>query len=120
MAPKIKQITSQLDQEINLFEPGQKLMGIDIGSTLIKVAVIKEAPVGTRLVGIGLSEIPAPPPNETDEETTARISASLKEALSQIKTKAKKACTIINTPSLNIKPISLPAMPEEELKESVK
>ncbi|MFH1093403.1 MAG: type IV pilus assembly protein PilM [Candidatus Omnitrophota bacterium] len=120
MTPKIKQITSQLDQEINLFEPGQKLMGIDIGSTLIKIAVIKESPVGTRLVGIGLSEIPPPPPNETDEETRLRISSSLKEALSQVKTKAKKVCTIINTASLNIKPISLPAMPEEELKESVK
>ncbi len=120
MAPKIKQITSHLDQEINLFEPGQKLMGIDIGSTLIKIAVIKEAPVGTRLVGIGLSEILPPPSNETDEETKTRISLSLKEALSQVKTKAKKVCTIINTPSLSIKPISLPAMPEEELKESVK
>ncbi len=120
MAPKIKQITSQLDQEINLFEPGQKLMGIDIGSTLIKIAVIKEAPVGTRLVGIGLAEIPPPPPNETDEETKTRISLSLKEALSQIKTKVKRVCTIINTPSLSIKHISLPAMPEEELKESVK
>lgn len=120
MSPKIKQITSQLDQEINLFEPGQKLMGIDIGSTLIKIAVIKEAPIGTRLVGIGLAEIPPPPPNETEEETTQRISLSLKEALSQVKSKPKKVCTIINTPSLNIKPISLPAMPEEELRESVK
>ncbi len=120
MATKIKQITSQLDQEINLFEPGQKLMGIDIGSTLIKVAVIKEAPVGTRLLGIGMSEIPPPPPNETEEETNKRISLSLKEALSHVKSRAKKVCTIINTPSLNIKSISLPAMPEEELKESVK
>ena len=120
MAPNIKQITSQLDQEINLFEPGQKLMGIDIGSTLIKVAVVKEAPVGTRLVGIGLSEIPPPPQNETNEETNQRISLSLKEALSQVKTRAKKVCTIINTPSLKIKPISLPAMPDEELKGSVK
>jgi len=120
MAPKIKQITSQLDQEINLFEPGQKLMGIDIGSTLIKIAVIKEAPVGTRLLGIGLAEISPPPPNETEEETKMRISLSLKEALSQVKSKAKKVCIIINTPSLTIKHISLPAMPEEELKESVK
>ncbi len=120
MTPKIKQIVGKLDQEINLFEPGQKLIGIDIGSSTVKVVVIKETPIGARLLGIGLSEISAQEKEETKEETKKTISKALKDALSQIKISARNVTTIFSMPSLFIKNINLPAMPLEELKESVK
>lgn len=122
MLPKIKQIKGNLDQEINLFEPGKKLVSIDIGSELIKIAVLKEAPIGTRLISLACAEIPPAISNEaeTPETTNKRVNSALKKAISQLSTPIKKVNTIIITPSLNIKNISLPLMPDEELKESVK
>jgi len=120
MALKIKQITKSLDQEINLFEPGQKLVGIDIGSKLLKIVLTKETPVGTRLLGIGMAEVAPPVEKESEEDTQKRISQALKSAIAQVGSRIKKITIIANIPSLNIKNISLPAMPEEELKESVK
>ncbi|MBU1043031.1 MAG: type IV pilus assembly protein PilM [Candidatus Omnitrophica bacterium] len=120
MLPKLKQIKGNLDQEINLFEPGQKLVGIDIGSDLIKIAVLKEAPIGTRLISLACVEIPLPAAEETPEDVKKRINSAFKKAISQLTTKIKKVNTIIITPSLNIKNLSLPSMPAEELKESVR
>ncbi|MFH1063203.1 MAG: type IV pilus assembly protein PilM [Candidatus Omnitrophota bacterium] len=120
MLPKIKQIKGNLDQEINLFEPGQKLVSIDIGSELIKLVVLKEAPIGTRLITLACVEIPPAADAETPEDANKRINSALKKAISQLSTPIKKVNTIIITPSLNIKNISLPLMPDEELKESVK
>ncbi|MDD5746645.1 MAG: type IV pilus assembly protein PilM [Candidatus Omnitrophica bacterium] len=121
MPPKIKQTSTQLDQEINLFEPGQTFAAIDIGTTTAKIAVLKETPVGTRLISIGLAEIPDPiTPNETPEELQKKIQTALKNALAQVHGKVKRIITIINVPSLVLKNISLPAMPDAELRESVK
>ncbi|MBU1086279.1 MAG: type IV pilus assembly protein PilM [Candidatus Omnitrophica bacterium] len=120
MLPKIKQIKGNLDQEINLFEPGQKLASIDIGADLIKIAVLKEAPIGTRLLSLACAEIPLPAAEETPEDAKKRINSALKKAISQLNISIKKVQTIISAPSLNIKNISLPLMPDEELKESVR
>jgi type IV pilus assembly protein PilM len=122
MLPKIKQIKGNLDNEINLFEPGKKLVGIDIGSELIKIVVLKEAPIGTRLVSLSCAAIAQAPEDgsETPEDADARIKTALKKAISGLTTSVKKVSTIINVPSLNIKNFSLPLMPDEELKESVK
>jgi len=120
MTIKIKQISSKLDKEINLFEPGQKLAGIDIGSTLIKIAVLKEAPVGTRLLSLALTKIPTPEEADGTESLEKRITIALHTALSQLKVKAQNVAIIINVPSLNIKNLALPQMPYNELKESVK
>ena len=120
MLPKIKQIKTNLDQEINLFEPGQKLASIDFGSNLIKIAVLKEAPIGTRLISLGCAEIPPAPAEETPEAAKIRLKSALKKAISQLNTPIKKVHTIIIAPSLNIKNISLPIMPDEELRESVR
>ncbi len=120
MLPKIKQIKGNLDQEINLFEPGRKLVSIDFGSNLIKIAVLKEAPIGTRLISLGCAEIPMAPADETPKDAKKRLNSALKKAISQLSITIKKVNTIIITPSLNIKNISLPMMPDEELKESVR
>ncbi|MBU2063970.1 MAG: type IV pilus assembly protein PilM [Candidatus Omnitrophica bacterium] len=118
---KIKQITSKLDKEINIFEPGAKLVGIDVGTRFIKVVVLKEAPIGTRLLSIGIAEVQKQEGDEAAGTLQKNINAALKNAYTQLKTSASNnVCAIIKTPSLNIKNLSLPLMPDNELKESVK
>ena len=46
---KIKQA---LSFEVNLFQPGPTVLGIDIGSSGIKMAVVKETPQGFGLKGL--------------------------------------------------------------------
>lgn len=120
MAFVIKQLSSKLDKEINFFEPGQRLVGIDIGSNLVKMVVLKETPIGTRLVSISLAEIFREEKEGSEVNLQKRIQEAIKKAQGQLKQNIKKICIIISTPSLSIKNITLPAMPEEELKESVK
>jgi len=120
MAIRIKQTRTNLHAEIDMFEPGERLAGIDIGSSLVKIAVLKEAPIGTRLMGVGIAEIPAPSEGQGEESLPQRIGVAIKNALSQIKGPVKKINTIIVAPSLTVKNLSLPAMPDAELRESVK
>ncbi|MBU4304288.1 MAG: type IV pilus assembly protein PilM [Candidatus Omnitrophica bacterium] len=120
MTSRIKLTTNKLEQEINLFEPGRKMAGIDIGNSSIKIAVLKEAPIGTRLLHLALTNIPPGKPDEKEEDSYQRISAALKSALTQLHVRISNVNTIISAPSLTVKNLSLPAMPDEELRESVK
>ncbi len=120
MPPKIKQLAAGLDKEINIFEPGPKFIGIDIGSKLVKIALIKEAPIGTRLLSIAIAEIPPQNQAQPEEDPQNRINKAIKNALKQLKINVKNVCTIINAPSVNIKNLTLPNMPEDELRESVR
>ncbi|MCM8813121.1 MAG: type IV pilus assembly protein PilM [Candidatus Omnitrophica bacterium] len=117
MAPKIKLTGKKLDTEINIFEPGKIVTGVDIGAQSVKIAVIKESPAGARLLGIGMAEIAA---GAAGEDRIAAVKAAVLAALKQIPGKPKALVTLLQAPSLTIKNLSLPAMPAEELRESVK
>ncbi|MBI4845770.1 MAG: type IV pilus assembly protein PilM [Candidatus Omnitrophica bacterium] len=120
MADTFKQLSKKLNQEINLLEPGQKLVGIDVGTGLIKAVALKETAVGTRLLGLALAEIPPAKEGETKAESDIRIGEALREVCGQLNMRIKRVNIIYNGASLNIKNINLPAMPDEELRESVK
>ena len=120
MTIRVKQTHARLHNEIDMFEPGERLAGIDVGSSLVKIVVIKEAPIGTRLLGAGVAEIQPPSPGQAEQTLTQRRVDAIQNALAQIKVPVKKVHTIISAPSVTVKNISLPAMPEAELRESVK
>ena len=105
-----------LSFEVNLFQPATTVLGIDLGSSGIKMAVIKQSPQGFSLKGLYFEPVVK---NEGEDEKTAETSA-FKKLIERIKVKNKRACFTFNGPSLVVRNLLLPQMPDSELKESVR
>jgi type IV pilus assembly protein PilM len=94
-------------------------VGLDIGSSSVKVVQLREAGKGFRLVNFGIE--PLPPQTIVDGSImnqTAVVDAirSLKTAL---KLKAREVATAISGHSVIIKKIKVPPMTPEELEEQI-
>ncbi len=97
----------------------KEVIGIDIGSSSIKLVQLKEHKGGYQLVNAGI--IPLPP--EAIVDNTLMDSLSIVEALkgitSSLGVKIKDVACSISGNSVIIRKISLPAIPPEELEDQI-
>jgi len=97
----------------------KEVIGIDIGSSSIKLVQLKEHKGGYQLINAGI--IPLPP--EAIVDNTLMDSLSIIEALkyltSSLGVKIKDIACSISGNSVIIRKISLPAMPPEELEDQI-
>jgi len=97
----------------------KEVIGIDIGSSSIKLVQLKEHKGGYQLVNAGI--IPLPP--EAIVDNTLMDSLSIVEALkgvtSSLSVKIKDVACSISGNSVIIRKISLPAIPPEELEDQI-
>jgi len=97
----------------------KEVIGIDIGSSSIKLVQLKEHKGGYQLVNAGI--IPLPP--EAIVDNTLMDSLSIVEALKSITSslgvKIKDVACSISGNSVIIRKISLPAIPPEELEDQI-
>lgn len=98
----------------------EEFIGIDIGSTGVKVALLKKSGRGYELVNFGM--IPLPPDTIVDGEVEnpTAISEAIKSLLKSEKLTAHKRCVFsVSGQSVIIKKITVPLMSEDDLAESI-
>jgi len=86
------------------------MLGIDIGEKLIKIVELKDSPQGPTLNNYATIEISA----------NQDLANSITNAIKKLGFKDKEVVTSISGPKVQARRISLPAMPEAELREAVK
>lgn len=98
---------------------GQNCVGVDIGSSAVKLCVLREAKKGYALQTFDY----APLPPETIVDGALMNSAAVSEAISQLlirnKIKQKEAAISVSGNTVIIKKITLPLMTQEELEDSI-
>lgn len=102
-----------------LFQKKKDVIGIDIGSSSVKMVCLKEAKGGYQLSGLGLAMLPA----EAIVDNTIMDSSSIVEVVRGLvesqKIKTKNVATSISGHSVIIRKIQLPIMTEEEMEASI-
>jgi type IV pilus assembly protein PilM len=102
-----------------LFQKKKDLIGIDIGSSSVKMVHLKEAKGGYQLAGLGLAMLPA----EAIVDNAIMDSGSIVEVVRGLvesqKLKTKNVATSISGHSVIIRKIQLPIMTEEEMEASI-
>jgi type IV pilus assembly protein PilM len=94
-------------------------VGLDIGSSSVKVVQLKETSKGYQLVNFGIEPLPA----QTIVDGAIMNQSAVVDAIKQLKTalrlKAKEVATAISGHSVIIKKIKVPPMTPEELEEQI-
>lgn len=101
------------------FKANKNLVGIDIGSSNVKMVELKESKGEYHLENLGMAPLPA----EAIVDNTIMESTSIIEAISGLlkvnKVKTKNVATSITGNSVIIRKILLPIMSEEELESTI-
>ncbi len=103
-----------------MFLPKKKeIVGLDIGSSSIKLVELKEGKKGYRLQNLALSPLPPEAIVDGALMDSVTIIDAIKDLIGQAKTKTKSAVTSVSGHSVIVKKITLPFMTEAELEESI-
>jgi type IV pilus assembly protein PilM len=108
---------------VQLRLPGFKsksLIGIDIGSSAVKVVEVGAHSKGFELQHVGMANLPAEAIVQGAFLNSGAIVDAVREAVSSAGIRSKGAATAVSGHSVIVKKISLPAMTPEELEESIR
>ncbi|MBU1626680.1 pilus assembly protein PilM, partial [bacterium] len=96
------------------------LVGLDIGSSSIKAVVLKMSSRGIQLKHLG--SVPLHPDTIVDGSImdTGAVSSAILDLFTQERIKIKDVVIAVAGNAVTVKPITLPNMTEEELKDSIK
>ena len=104
----------------SLVGPKRQLLGLDIGSSAIKLVQIKETKGTYSLQKFGMKPLEPEVIVDGTVMDEARVVAAIKELLQETNVKLKKVAISISGHSVIVKKISLPPMPDDELEGQVK
>ena len=102
-----------------IFSKKKDIIGLDIGSSSIKLVELREGKSGYRLQSLALSPLPPEAIVDGALMDSVTIIDAIKELINQSKTKTKNAVTSVAGHSVIVKKITLPFMTEAELEESI-
>lgn len=118
MLQPLKQL---LDFDVGaLFGPSKQLLGLDIGSSVIKLVQLKEQRGKYILQKFGMKALEPDVIVDGTVMDAARVVTVIKELLQETSSKLKNVAMSISGHSVIVKKISLPPMPDEELEGQVK
>jgi len=95
------------------------LVGIDIGSSAVKLVQLKESKGVYRLQTFGVKRLPPEAIVDNAIMDSTSVVDAVSELISESKLKVKNVATSISGHSVIIRKISLPTMPEDELEKSI-
>src|SRR4030065_2000583 len=95
------------------------VVGLDIGSSSIKLVELKEGKNGYRLQNLAISALPPEAIVDGALMDSATIIDVIKDLIGQAKTKTKNAVTSVSGHSVIVKKNTPPFMTEAELEESI-
>lgn len=102
-----------------LFKKKKEVIGIDVGSSSIKLVQLKDNKGSYQLLNTGI--IPLPPEAIVDNSLmdSSSIAGGVKNLVSSLGIKVKDVACSISGNSVIIRKIVLPAMPQEELEDQI-
>ena len=103
-----------------MFSPQRQLLGLDIGSSSIKLVQIKEHRGRYTLQKFGVKELEPEVIVDGTVMDEGRVVSAIKELLAEHNVKFKQVAISISGHAVIVKKISLPPMPDEELDGQVK
>lgn len=99
---------------------GEELIGIDIGSTSVKVVLLRKIKRGYELTNFGMISLPPDTIVDGEVENPTAISEAIKNLLKSEKLASRKRCVFsVSGQSVIIKKITVPLMSEDDLAESI-
>src|SRR5512136_3382605 len=93
-------------------------VGLDIGSSRVKLVQLKEKRGGYQLVAFGAAPLPPEAIVDGALMNSAAIVQAIQELVASQKVKTREVAIGVRGHSVIIKKISMPRMPQEELEES--
>jgi len=102
-----------------LFSKKKDIIGVDIGSSAVKLVQLRAVKGGYQLVKIGILPLPAEAIVDNTLMDSSSIVETVRQLLSSLGVKAKEAACSISGNSVIIRKISLPVMPVEELEDQI-
>ncbi len=102
-----------------LFKQKKDLVGIDIGSSSVKLVQLREAKGGYQLVTLGLAKLSAEAIVDNAIMDSQSIIDVVKNLVESLKVKTKNVATSVSGHSVIIRKIQLPIMTEEEMEASI-
>lgn len=102
-----------------IFGRKKGVIGLDVGSSSIKLVELGDSKNGFKLQNVGM--LPLPPEAIVDGALmdSVTIIDTIRELIAQTKTRTKDVITSVSGHSVIVKKISLPVMSEAELEESI-
>lgn len=102
-----------------LFKQKKDVVGIDIGSSSVKLVQLREAKGGYQLVTLGMALLPAEAIVDNAIMDSRSIIGVIKDLVESLKVKTKNVATSVSGHSVIIRKIQLPIMTEEEMEASI-
>ncbi|MGQ9645255.1 MAG: type IV pilus assembly protein PilM [Thermodesulfobacteriota bacterium] len=102
-----------------VFGKKKDVLGLDIGSSSVKLVELNRAKGGFKLENLGLSPLPPEAIVDGALMDSVTIIDAIRELVSTTKTKRKDVVTSVSGHSVIVKKITLPFMTEAELEESI-
>jgi len=98
----------------------KNVIGLDIGTSSIKLVELSEGKTGYRLQSLGISPLPPEAIVDGALMDSVTIIDAIKELVRSAKTKTKDVVTSVSGHSVIVKKVTLPFMSRAELEESIK
>jgi type IV pilus assembly protein PilM len=102
-----------------LFQKKKDVIGIDLGSSSVKIVHLKEAKGGYQLAGLGMAMLPSEAIVDNAIMDSRSIVSIVKGLVESQRVKTKNVATSISGHSVIIRKIQLPIMTEEEMEASI-
>jgi type IV pilus assembly protein PilM len=102
-----------------LFTKNRDVVGVDIGSSAVKLVQLRELKGGYQLQNVGILPLPAEAIVDNTLMDSSSIVETVKQLLGSLQVKAKEAVCSISGNAVIIRKISLPVMPAEELEDQI-
>ena len=102
-----------------LFSQKKDIVGVDVGSSAVKLVHLRELKGGYQLLNVGILPLPAEAIVDNTLMDSSSIVETVKSLLTSLQVKAKEAVCSISGNAVIIRKISLPVMPAEELEDQI-
>jgi len=102
-----------------LFKPKRDLIGIDVGSSSVKLVQLREAKGIYHLVTLGIVDLPPEAIVDNAIMDSSSVVDAIRSLVESQKIKTKNVATSISGHSVIIRKIQLPLMTEEEMESSI-
>lgn len=102
-----------------LFKKKKEVIGIDVGSSSVKLVQLKDNKGSFQLLNVGIMALPPEAIVDNSLMDSASIAATIKNLVSSLGVKVKDVACSISGNSVIIRKIVLPVMPQEELEDQI-
>ena len=104
---------------MGLFSKAKNIVGLDIGSSSIKLLELRETKTGYQLVNFGVEKLPSESIVDSTVMNAPAVVTAIRKLVSAHQVKSKQVATSVSGHSVIIRKITLPLMTEEEIEGNI-